>query len=328
MPDRMMLLLLAIAATIPGAQAGDVVSSSVDLLDPVLAAGNGVAETTEHLGIETDVAVEVEGLGIAMNVQTQLDGTGAAPTTPEQGEPAAATLGQRSAELAAPVVASTLLVSLLGWMAFGVEAIRLGLGRVAGALRSGWRTLAGLGIAGALFSRIERSSLLDNPVRARILDTIAQDPGISLSDVTARAGVAWGTAVHHLRRLERHGAIVSLRPLAHRRYFVTDSPGAAQRSAVAVVMHPTARRIACLVSQRPGIDQTGICTALHLNNPAASKHLGQFEAQGLVLSSRTGRNRTYHPTGSLHSALLLVEPASILARASGTLATPLAAGGA
>jgi predicted transcriptional regulator len=174
--------------------------------------------------------------------------------------------------------------------------------------------LAGL-VGISLFSRIERSRLMDNPARACIHEAITQEPGLSLTELAQRAGIAWGTAVHHLRRLEANGLIVS-KHLGQRRYFIANSPAAAQRSAVAVVMHPTARRIAHLVSQQPGIDQTGICAALHLNNPAASKHLGHFEEQGLVLSVRTGRNRTYHPTGGLHSALRLIDPAPASASAA------------
>jgi predicted transcriptional regulator len=125
--------------------------------------------------------------------------------------------------------------------------------------------------------------------------------------------------VHHLRRLESHGLVVSKRQ-GERRYFIANTPAAAQRSAVAVVMHPTARRIAQLVRQQPGIDQTGICLALHLNNPAASKHLGHFEAQGLVVSQRAGRSRLYQPTGALHAALLVAEPAAHFASSPAPLA--------
>jgi predicted transcriptional regulator len=162
---------------------------------------------------------------------------------------------------------------------------------------------------------------MDNPVRARVHSMVAQAPGLSLSEVQARAGIAWGTAVHHLRRLEANGLVVSVSERAHRRYFLVDTPAAAQRSAVSVVIHPTARRIAHLVSQRPGIDQSSICVTLGLNNPAVSKHLHQFQERGLVLSQRSGRSRHYHPTGALGAALVLLEPAQATQTTQATQAT-------
>lgn len=187
------------------------------------------------------------------------------------------------------------------------------------------RFLLGLLPAG-LFSRIDRGQLLDNPVRARVHDAVANEPGVTLSEVQQRAGIAWGTTVHHLRRLESHGLVVSVSQRAHRRYFLANTPAAAQRAALAAILHPTARRIATLVAAQPGIDQTGLCQTLGLNGPAASKHLAQFRSHGLVTSLRDGRRTRHAPTAGLHAALQLLgaPPAStilVAQHAAGTTAT-------
>ncbi|MEA3143489.1 MAG: hypothetical protein QOG31_813, partial [Thermoplasmata archaeon] len=138
-------------------------------------------------------------------------------------------------------------------------------------------------------------------------EVVVSDPGLSLEEVRARAGIAWGTAVHHLRRLEDTGLLVSVTQSARRRYFAANTPASRSRGQVAALAHPTARKVADLVRQRPGVDQSGLCEALGLRNPAASKHLSQLAAQGLVLPQRLGRRCHYHPTDALHAAFGIIE---------------------
>ncbi|MFA5944167.1 MAG: winged helix-turn-helix transcriptional regulator [Candidatus Thermoplasmatota archaeon] len=276
-------------------------------LDPTGLAGNvldeGIVQVDETLDLA--VAVDVQTDAAREPVPTP----DATATQPSRGEPAR-TIGERAAEAAAPAAGAALVAVLMGALALGLDGLRMLQGRVSGLLGRVLRAVAGAAlVAVPLFSRIERGQVMDNPIRARVHEVIAAEPGLSLSDVSQRAGIAWGTTVHHLRRLETLGLVVSVLQRPHRRYFVANTATAAQRTAVAVVMHPTARRIAEFVTQRPGTDQAGICQALGLNNPSASKHLSRFEAGGLVLSLRSGRNRHYHATGGLHSALLLLDPA-------------------
>ncbi|MEK6976234.1 MAG: helix-turn-helix domain-containing protein [Candidatus Thermoplasmatota archaeon] len=252
--------------------------------------------------VSASVAVTVGVAPEATPVPAGLDPTGpsAAPEASTPASPAPAGM-----PVVVPATAAFLLLAvgvlttafkarLLGWLARGVRLL----------------ALVGL-LPAALFSRIERGSLLENPVRARVHDAVAHDPGVSLTEVQSRAGIAWGTAVHHLRRLESNGLIVSVSQSAHRRYFIADTPAAAHRSALAAIRQPTARRIAELVLRRPGIDQSGLCQELALNSPAASKHLGQFRKYGLVLSQRVGRRTIHHPTPVLEAALRLLPTPSV-----------------
>lgn len=293
-----LLICLAVAALAPTAQA--TLPDAAGSLAPELAPEGLPTGPMADAGVaDVQADAEVHAAGAAVSADTaggmavavspdgpSLDLPAPAPAATD-GRFSPSSFAEEAGPYVAPVAGSALAV-------------------VAGALV--WRALAALVPAAVpLFSRIERDRLLDNPVRARVHEAVAQDPGLSLSDIAARAGIAWGTAVHHLSRLESNGLLVSTSRGGHRRFFVANTPAAAQRSAVAVVLHPTARRIAELVAQRPGIDQSGICQALDLNNPAASKHLGRFEAQGLVLSERSGRSRHYHPTGGLRSALVLLD---------------------
>lgn len=184
-------------------------------------------------------------------------------------------------------------------------AVTLGQDLVALLLRTAG-TLGGTALF-PLFSRIDGDHLLENPVRQQLHDAIRQDPGLSMGALRDRTGVAWGTAVYHLHRLERTGLVVSLRQGGYRRYF---SPTAStrHRSHIAVLSHPTAQRIAFFVHGHPGVDQQGVCRGLGLHHPSASKHLGRFEVLGLVTAQRAGRSRLYHPTPELGEALATLGP--------------------
>ena len=324
MPLRTALLMLACAAALIAPAAAQVTDLEIAAA-PSVKEEDVVTSPLQDFVPETDrvlqpvaplvddvskAAHEATGITLPVEALRPQPAAVAVATSASVGEQPPS-LGERAAAVAAPAAGAGLIALALGGFAMGGEGLRLLQSRLMGALGRAVQAVAGLGLAIPLFSRIERGGVMDNPQRARVHEAVVQEPGLSLSEVGQRAGIAWGTTVHHLRRLEAHGMVVSVRELGHRRFFAANTPAAAQRSAMSAVMHPTARRIAEFVAQRPGTDQAGICQALGLNNPAASKHLGQFETRGLVLSQRTGRRRHYHATSGLHSALLLLGPATL-----------------
>lgn len=283
------------------------------------AAGDGLAAVDQ---VEAAIEPVLAPVPVVVTVEAEADieATVAQPATqpvasvgrpPASDFPAASHPGPAAGFLPAPpdgpLARSVFATLALAVIALGADGWRMLHGRagslVGRALRASILALPFL----SLFSRIEKGRILDNPVRSRVHDLVGQEPGITLTAIQARAGVAWGTAVHHLRRLETHGLVVSAQQAGHHRYYLANSAAAARRGAVAVIAHPTARRIAELVAHRPGIDQAAICQTLGLNNPAASKHLSQFALQGLVLSHRAGRFRQYHATGCLHEVLALTD---------------------
>jgi len=170
-------------------------------------------------------------------------------------------------------------------------------------LRPTGRVARALPFLAPLFSRIAGEDLLENPARARVHEAIAQEPGLSMQDVRDRAGIAWGTTVHHLARLEHHGLVVSVRDGGSRRYFPANTTAARYRRELSALAHPTTLALARAVAQSPGIDQKGLCAGLGLLNPAASKHLARLGRMGLVEAVPVGRSRRYQPTPRLADVL-------------------------
>lgn len=157
-----------------------------------------------------------------------------------------------------------------------------------------------------LYSRISNAALFENPVRKRVSAYVRANPGATIMEVRNAVGIAWGTAVYHLERLERSGELVGERRGNHHRYFQANTPEARQRVGLSTLQQPNAYNLARAIAENPGIHQKGLCDGLGLNNPAASKHLRKLRDAGLVQAHRISRYVVYEPTDRLHSTLDLM----------------------
>lgn len=262
-----------------------------------------VDDTTGQVGQKVD--------GLVDGVTAPL----AAPSPPDSAT------SSGSAELLQPAVAATAAAAGAATVSVGITAAFPGGRR---ALTAGFKgmlralgALGGLGAVG-LFSRIQPDQMLEHETRARILDAVSSNPGISLLDLRERMGVAWGTLNHHVHKMQDAGILVSVRQGPRRLLFAAESPEGQARKELALLHVPTARRIAMAVQENPGVRQKDLCESLQLNKPAASKHLARFEAAGLVLVSREGGACHYQPTPRLEAALQwsTVTPTSLAGPAS------------
>lgn len=172
---------------------------------------------------------------------------------------------------------------------------------VAAAATAGGAALAITGFA--QYSRLARNDLLRHETREAVRKLIEAAPGIALSDVAQRAGLAWGTAVYHLERLERAGFLVSERKAGRRCYFVAASVPRAARAGFATLQQGTTRSIAAFVAARPGATQTELCEGLGLSASAASKQVSKLESAGLVRRERESKAVRLHPEAHLATIL-------------------------
>ncbi|MBW3583960.1 MAG: ArsR family transcriptional regulator, partial [Euryarchaeota archaeon] len=119
-------------------------------------------------------------------------------------------------------------------------------GRTATLLRRiGW--LAAL----PLFSKIDRDDVLDHPLRDQLVDAIRSTPGVTVQELRARFGLGYGTIVHHLRVLEHHHLVSSIREGRHRRLFLVGQVDHSERPRAALLANPKTGRIYALLSARP-----------------------------------------------------------------------------
>ena len=148
-----------------------------------------------------------------------------------------------------------------------------------------------------LFSRIEDDALAAHPLRRQALDLIAANPGATVQDVRRGLGVAWGTAVYHLGRLERAGLVAVRHREGRRGHWPLGQ--APPRDALA----PTGEALARLVRERPGLPQNELARLAGIGPPAACKQLRRLQSAGYVQAQRSGRTLLYAPTASLDNVL-------------------------
>lgn len=153
-----------------------------------------------------------------------------------------------------------------------------------------------------LFTRLQRDDLLSDGVRPKIMEILRAEPGLGITDVCARLQIGWGTAVHHLTRLEGAGLLVS-QDAGRRRRFFLPSESATRRTAVCVLSSELSRRLLEAIRARPGLSQTELCAALGISAPLAHKYLARLTGEQLVTTERQWRTVRYFPADSALAAL-------------------------
>lgn len=153
-----------------------------------------------------------------------------------------------------------------------------------------------------LFSRLQTSDLLESQGRTRILELLRSQPGLGIKDICAELVIGWGTAVHHLSKLERAGLLVSQDSGRRRRFFL---PGTSPtvRTALCVLSAEPSRRLLEHVRDHPGSTQTDVCNALGLSAPLVHKYAARLANQGLLETHRQWRTVRYFAAHSVTSHL-------------------------
>jgi DNA-binding transcriptional ArsR family regulator len=140
-----------------------------------------------------------------------------------------------------------------------------------------------------LFSRVEGPRLLAHPTRARLMELIQAEPGVHFQDLARKAGLANGTAVHHLRKLDAAG-LVAARPLGrYTCYFPGASPTATALEQAPVLRSPGARLVFGTIQDRPGLSGLEIASRVGLGASTVNYHVQRLVEVGLVSSVREGR---------------------------------------
>lgn len=248
---------------------------------PALPVPVGVAADPAALSVGVEAPLPL-GAGTRIALCDGCLGLGlqAGPDAASAAQPAAASPGPSRAGIVAAVEDAPPEA-----VAAGSSVLALGLAAAAWLARAG---LGSLGL-GSLFSRIEDGDLARHPMRRQALDFIAANPGATVQDVRRALGLAWGTTVYHLGRLEKAGQ-VAVRHVAGRRghWPLGQAPRAGDPAG-------TGAELVRLVRERPGLSQLELARLAGVGAPAACKQLRRLEEAGLVVAQRAGRSRQYVP---------------------------------
>lgn len=168
----------------------------------------------------------------------------------------------------------------------------------AGAAGEGLRRVAPAG----MFTRFQRSTVLDHPRREQMYRLIGETPGIRLQDLCDATGLSRTAVTHHLRLLEQQHLIVSRRVGRSRHFY--ENGGMYERSqkeAYALLQNDRSREIAAFIQAHPGAIQKRLCEELDVRASIIHWHVQRLRDAGLIRCDRQGRTVAYYPDSALAS---------------------------
>ncbi|HET6398103.1 MAG TPA: hypothetical protein VFH47_00940 [Candidatus Thermoplasmatota archaeon] len=171
-------------------------------------------------------------------------------------------------------------------------------------------------LAPILFGRVDASdprSLLEQPMRRRLLELIQSQPGIHASELARESGEPWGTIQYHLSLLHRTSLVTSVEAGRERRFFPAEVEPA--RARLLALLHQGRRgEIAQYIRSHPGARQVDICEALDVSRKTFRHSVAPLVEEGLVLERRGLQFNRYYAEPGL-GELLPGEPAEAPAAA-------------
>jgi len=144
-----------------------------------------------------------------------------------------------------------------------------------------------------LYTRIERTEVLEHQKRDEIYELIRASPGIHAHEIGERATIGWGTTVYHLKLLENHGLVVSKKSGRYKRFFVNTGEYTKKKDVYGALRNETAKNVAQFIVDHPGCSQKELCAAVGIQPSLASWHVEKLEGVGLVKRVKDGRQVRY-----------------------------------
>lgn len=160
-----------------------------------------------------------------------------------------------------------------------------------------------------LYSRIERTEVLEHAKRDEIYELIRASPGIHAHEIGERALIGWGTTVYHLKLLENHGLVVSKKSGRYKRFFVNTGEYTKKKDVYGALRNETAKNVAQYVVDHPGCTQKELCAAVGIQPSLASWHVEKLEGVGLVKRVKDGRQVRYFAGPAWADLNVRVDPA-------------------
>ncbi|HET6404905.1 MAG TPA: hypothetical protein VFH78_09670 [Candidatus Thermoplasmatota archaeon] len=152
-----------------------------------------------------------------------------------------------------------------------------------------WATLLAL----PMYTRIERTAVLQHEKRDELYELIRTTPGIHAHEIGEKANIGWGTTVYHLKLLENHGLIVSKKSGRYKRFFVNTGEYTKKKDIYGALRNETAKSVAQYIVDHPGTTQKEMCAALGIQPSLASWHVEKLEGVELVKRVKDGRMVRY-----------------------------------
>jgi predicted transcriptional regulator len=140
------------------------------------------------------------------------------------------------------------------------------------------------GLIGAIIDRQSREKLLTHFVRGRIYQIIEYEPGIHLSELQRKAGVARGVCAYHLHALEKAGLVRAARDGMYLRFTATK----VKIDADAYALAADDREILAAIEARPGITEREVAEILGKTSHQVERSVRTLAQTGHVEARHEG----------------------------------------
>jgi predicted transcriptional regulator len=147
--------------------------------------------------------------------------------------------------------------------------------------RATLRRFAALGAASPLVS-IAGATESDSDTPEAIAGYIAATPGAHFSKIRDDLKLGTGETQHHLRQLERDGAVESRKDGDYRRYFPAGRFSAFEQVALGYLRRETPRGLLVALLEDPETSAGAIADRLGVSRPSVSKYATQLDEAGLL----------------------------------------------
>ena len=145
--------------------------------------------------------------------------------------------------------------------------------------RATLRRFAAIGAASPLVGLASASS---SETPDAIAGYLASTPGAHFSKVRDDLQLGTGEAQHHLRTLEREGAVESVKDGDYRRYFPAGRFSAFEQTALGYLRRETPRGMLVALLREPRTPGTTLAADLDVSRPTVSKYAAELGDAGLL----------------------------------------------
>lgn len=157
-----------------------------------------------------------------------------------------------------------------------------------------WPGLKG-GTVFGLFSRVHSDGPESHPARSRLLQQIEAQPGAHYRDLLRSSRLSKGSLEHHLRVLEAHHLVKSVRTARYTCYFPAHTNRTELAAAGALKSDGARKVLQALQGGRP-LTGRDLVHRTGLSASTVSEHASRLSAAGLIAAQRDGRTVVYHST--------------------------------
>jgi predicted transcriptional regulator len=141
-------------------------------------------------------------------------------------------------------------------------------------------------------------TLLDQPMRRKMMDIIRREPGIKISQLCRETTAGWGTIKYHLHLLRRAGLIVARNTGRDCLLFTSDVPEE-DLAAKEALRRGRAGHLARAIADTPGASQKELCERIHMTRKIIRRYVELLSQAGLVSEKREAQFQRYYPGPSL-----------------------------